>query len=118
MAMAGKTGTAQVRVYSAEERKRGMLKNASLPWKMRDHGLFIGFAPVVDPKYAIVCVVEHGSDGHPQVVAAHDIMLFCQQRDPARLPAAWPVNSAAAFPPDPLRVSQGAVLPASYRAGG
>src|SRR5947207_5611 len=39
---AGKTGTAQVRVYSAEEHLRGMAKNASLEWKMRDHGLFIG----------------------------------------------------------------------------
>ena len=107
--MAGKTGTAQVRVYSQEEHLRGMTKNASLDWKLRDHGLFIGFAPVVDPKYAIVCIVEHGSDGHPQVQMARDILLFAQQRDPLedahRLsgdqpPAAPPPVQAA---PNPCR---------------
>ncbi len=25
---------------------------------------------------------------------ARDVLLFCQQRDPARMPAAWPVRSA------------------------
>ena len=43
-AMGGKTGTAQVRVISAEERVTGVRNNASLPWKLRDHGLFIAFA--------------------------------------------------------------------------
>ncbi|HWA69123.1 MAG TPA: penicillin-binding protein 2 [Rhizomicrobium sp.] len=92
--MAGKTGTAQVRVYSAEEHQRGMLKNAALQWKMRDHGMFIGFAPVIDPKYAIVCMVEHDAEGHPQVVAARDVMQLTLQRDPARMPAAYPVHAA------------------------
>ena len=44
--MAGKTGTAQVRAYTQEEHERGVTNNASLEWKLRDHGLFIGFAPV------------------------------------------------------------------------
>jgi penicillin-binding protein 2 len=94
---AGKTGTAQVRAYSKEEHQRGMAKNASLDWKMRDHGLFIGFGPVIDPKYAVVCVVEHGSDGHPQVVAARDVMQFTMQRDPLKLPPAYPVPSSASL---------------------
>ena len=115
--MAGKTGTAQVRVYSREEHARGITKDAHLDWKLRDHGLFIGFAPVDSPRYAIVSVVEHGAVGHPQVVAAHDIMLFCQQRDPARHPAAWPVTSAAAFQPEQSG-RQSAIIPASYKAGG
>ncbi|HEY0265389.1 MAG TPA: penicillin-binding protein 2 [Rhizomicrobium sp.] len=98
--MAGKTGTAQVRAYSAEEHLRGMAKNATLDWKLRDHGLFIGFGPVADPKYAVACIVEHGSDGHPQVVAARDVMQFTLQRDPARLPTAYPpAGSADAAPP-------------------
>ena len=37
--MAGKTGTAQVRVYSNEEHARGMTKNSALDWKLRDHAL-------------------------------------------------------------------------------
>lgn len=97
--MAGKTGTAQVRVYSAEEHQHGMLKNANLEWKLRDHGLFIGFAPVSDPKYAVCCVVEHDAEGHPQVVAARDVMQFALQRDPLKLPTAYPpVSSADAEP--------------------
>jgi penicillin-binding protein 2 len=96
---AGKSGTAQVRVYSAEEHLRGMAKNASLEWKLRDNGMFIGFAPVSDPKYAVACIVEHGSDGHPQIVAARDVMEFALQRDPLKLPTAYPsVNSASAAP--------------------
>ena len=43
--MAGKTGTAQVRVFSREEYARGLTKNEHLEWKMRDHALFIGYAP-------------------------------------------------------------------------
>ena len=97
---AGKTGTAQVRVYSQEEHQRGMAKNATLDWKLRDHGLFIGFGPVAEPKYAVACVVEHGSDGHPQVVAARDVMQFTMQRDPSRMPDAYPaVNSASLAAP-------------------
>jgi penicillin-binding protein 2 len=111
--MAGKTGTAQVRVYSREEHARGITKDAHLDWKLRDHGLFIGFAPVENPRYAIVSVVEHGAVGHPQVVAAHDVMLFCQQRDPAARPAAWPVTSAAVSRPEGPG-PRGAIIPASY----
>ncbi|MBN9546743.1 MAG: penicillin-binding protein 2 [Alphaproteobacteria bacterium] len=44
--MAGKTGTAQVRAYSQEEHLRGVTKDSALDWKLRDHGLFIAFAPV------------------------------------------------------------------------
>jgi penicillin-binding protein 2 len=93
--MAGKTGTAQVRVYSREEHARGMTKNSSLDWKLRDHALFIGFAPVANPKYACVCIIEHGADTqHTHVQMARDIMLLCQKRDPAAQRAAWPVNAA------------------------
>ena len=92
--MAGKTGTAQVRAYSAEEHLRGITKNSQLAWKLRDHGVFIGFAPVSQPRYACACIVEHGSDGHPQVLMARDILLFTQKRDPLKLPTAYPVKAA------------------------
>ena len=48
--MAGKTGTAQVRAYTEEQHGSGVTKNAALDWKLRDHGLFIGFAPVAKPQ--------------------------------------------------------------------
>ncbi len=63
IAMAGKTGTAQVRRITLAERRRGVRRNESLPWHLRDHALFIAFAPVDAPRYAIAVVVEHGASG-------------------------------------------------------
>jgi penicillin-binding protein 2 len=98
LAMAGKTGTAQVRVISKEERSGGVRSNESLPWHLRDHGLFIGFAPVVKPRYACAVVIEHGGiNAHPQVQLARDALLLAQKRDIIGRPAAYPLNSAAAL---------------------
>ena len=97
--MAGKTGTSQVRRISAEERATGVKKNESLPWNLRDHALFIAYAPVDRPRYACVVVIEHGAVGaHPQVQMARDILLFAQQRDPVKMPTAYPVHAAEARP--------------------
>jgi penicillin-binding protein 2 len=68
MLMAGKTGTAQVRNISTAERDSGVVSNDALPWKQRDHALFVGFAPFDAPRYAVAVVVEHGGGG--SVVAA------------------------------------------------
>lgn len=93
--MAGKTGTAQVRVITREERLRGVAKNENLPWKLRDHALYVAYAPVTKPRYACAVIVEHGAvAAHPQVQMARDILLFAQQRDIANLPAAYPSTSA------------------------
>ena len=100
--MAGKTGTAQVRVITKQERQGGVRKNGSLPWQLRDHGLFIAFAPVAAPRYACACIVEHHSDGHPQVQIAHDVLLFAQKRDPLGMRTAYPTNAAMVEPPAPL----------------
>jgi len=87
MTMGGKTGTAQVHHYSEAEREHGHLTGASVPWKQRDHALFIGFAPVNAPRYACAVVVEHGgaSGGEGGAVAApiaRDVLLEAQKRDP------------------------------------
>ncbi|RZF65906.1 penicillin-binding protein 2 [Sphingomonas populi] len=86
VALAGKTGTAQVRRISMAERAGGVLKNASLPFKLRDHALFIGFAPADKPRYATAVVLEHG--GHtvrnldtPGI--GRDIMTYMFDRDKA-----------------------------------
>jgi penicillin-binding protein 2 len=63
MLMAGKTGTAQVRNISTAERDSGVVSNDNLPWKQRDHALFVGFAPADAPRYAVAVVVEHGGGG-------------------------------------------------------
>ena len=61
--MAGKTGTGQVRGISAAERASGVVKNRDLPWKYRDHSLFVGYAPYQAPRFAAACIVEHGQSG-------------------------------------------------------
>jgi penicillin-binding protein 2 len=82
--MAGKTGTAQVRRLTAELRGRSA---DSIPWKFRDHALFVAFAPVIEPRYAIAVVVEHGGGGSKTAAPiAKDIMTLVGQRDPARKP--------------------------------
>ena len=63
MEMAGKTGTSQVRRITAAERERGILKNEDLPWRRRDHALFVAYAPLDDPRFACSVVVEHGGGG-------------------------------------------------------
>lgn len=61
--MAGKTGTGQVRGISASERRSRLRKNNELPWKLRDHSIFTGYAPYNAPRFAVGCVVEHGGSG-------------------------------------------------------
>lgn len=57
--MGGKTGTGQVRGISVAERRSGVLKNRELPWKLRDHKVFVGFAPYAEPRFAAAVYVEH-----------------------------------------------------------
>lgn len=76
MAMAGKTGTSQVRRITAAERARGVIKNKDLPWERRDHALFVGFAPYDNPRYAVSVIVEHGGGGSTAAApVARDIMM-------------------------------------------
>jgi len=67
--MAGKTGTSQVR--------SAVVDNHSVPWEQRDHALFVCYAPVDNPKYAVSLIVEHGGGGSSAAAPiARDILLF------------------------------------------
>ena len=59
---AGKTGSSQIKKFT-EEQREAEVKQENIPYKSRDHALFIAYAPVSDPKYAISVVVEHGGTG-------------------------------------------------------
>lgn len=85
MEMGGKTGTAQVRRISRRERLSGVVKNEDLPWRRRDHALFVAFGPIEQPRYAICVVIEHGGGGS-RVAApiARDVMVMALERDAAR----------------------------------
>ena len=74
--MGGKSGTSQVRNISASERETGVVANNDLPWKQRDHALFVCFAPLDAPRYAVAVVVEHGGGGSSVAAPiARDAML-------------------------------------------
>tara|TARA_B100001559_G_scaffold317124_1_gene321760 strand:- start:348 stop:2165 length:1818 start_codon:yes stop_codon:yes gene_type:complete len=59
---AGKTGTAQVKKITEEERELD-LKTFEIPYEQRDHALYIAFGPYKNPRYALSIVVEHGGNG-------------------------------------------------------
>ncbi|MDF1749711.1 MAG: penicillin-binding protein 2 [Alphaproteobacteria bacterium] len=61
--MGGKTGTSQVRRISQAERDAGIRSGEDIAWRLRDHALFVGFAPVHEPRYAVSVVVEHAEGG-------------------------------------------------------
>lgn len=76
MAMAGKTGTSQVRRITEAERRTGVFRNEDLPWNRRDHALFVAFAPFDAPRYAIATIVEHGGGGSTAAAPiAQDVMI-------------------------------------------
>jgi penicillin-binding protein 2 len=73
--MAGKTGTAQVYKLISRGRQGA--------WNLRDHALFIAFAPADKPRYAIGCIIEHGGFGASAAAPiVRDTMtyLFDQQK--------------------------------------
>ncbi len=107
MEMGGKSGTSQFRQITAAEREKGIKKGEQLPWKDREHALFIAFAPVGNPRYACAVFVEHGIAGSKYAAPiARDVLRECQKRDPARrYPAdgvAVPDSPAAAVPGAPV----------------
>ncbi len=70
-AYAGKTGTAQVYGLGSEEE----YVQENVAPELRDHALFLGFAPQHDPAIAVGVVVEHGgSGGHTAAPIARQVL--------------------------------------------
>ena len=85
--LSGKTGTAQVRRITRAERATGVLSNAELEWRLRDHALFVSYAPADNPRYVCVVVVDHGGGGSAVAAPiARDIMKETLRRDPMNRP--------------------------------
>ena len=89
MQMAGKTGTAQVHEYTLAEHDRSRIAHVEgdLPWKLKNHAWFVGYAPEDNPRYVCAVLVEHAGQFGSQAAGpvAHDLLLLTQQRDPARI---------------------------------
>ena len=59
---AGKTGTAQIKKITEEQRKLD-LKTSEIPYEERDHALYVAYGPYKNPRYAVSIIVEHGGSG-------------------------------------------------------
>ena len=76
--MGGKTGTAQVRRLSSGN------GGAGVPWKYRDHGLFVCFAPTDKPRYAASVVIDHGMGGSRAAApVAKDVLTYLFDKNKA-----------------------------------
>jgi penicillin-binding protein 2 len=84
--MAGKTGTSQVRGHGRRRRR-----NSSLEWKFRDHALFVAYAPVKNPRFALAVIIEHGGSGGKKAAPlARNIMQTLLLHDAAKSAAPAP----------------------------
>jgi penicillin-binding protein 2 len=95
MAMAAKTGSAQVRRITQRERDT-KIKEDQIPWKDRDNALFVAFAPVSAPRFAIGICIEHGMHGGSAAgPVGRDLLIAAQLRaaDPkAPIPGLAPLQ--------------------------
>ncbi|MCY4287729.1 MAG: penicillin-binding protein 2 [Aestuariivita sp.] len=95
--MAGKTGTSQIRNISADERLNGVRKSEDLPWELRDHALFVSYAPADSPKIAVAVIVEHGGSGSSAAAPiARDITLQALHDGPPPL-SVYPAEDRSAI---------------------
>jgi penicillin-binding protein 2 len=95
--MAGKTGTAQVRQYAAGASR----SNQGIAWRLKDHNLFIAFAPYDAPRYALSVIIEHGGQFGSSAAAprAREVMRVALLKDPeirARIERPLPLPDAPA----------------------
>lgn len=76
--IAGKTGTAQV--VALKKREKDIKK---IPYKLRDHGWFVGYAPYDNPKIVVAVLVEHGGFGSASAapVAKKVIKAYLEKKD-------------------------------------
>jgi penicillin-binding protein 2 len=106
--MAGKTGTAQVMGFSADQI---YAKCESRPIHMRHHGWFVAFAPADNPEITIAALAEHachGSTGAAPIV--RDIVLaYFQKYHPEIIEAAMKAKPGAVAKPksDAVQTTEG-----------
>ncbi len=81
---AGKTGSSQVKRFTERQRELEV-KQEDIVYKDRDHALFVAYAPITDPKYAISVVVEHGGSGSKSAAPiAKKVIKRVLERDESR----------------------------------
>jgi penicillin-binding protein 2 len=70
----GKTGSSQVRRITEQQRKER--KTTSDEYLEKEHAVFVGYAPVSEPRIAVCVLIEHGGSGaRTAAPMARDILL-------------------------------------------
>jgi penicillin-binding protein 2 len=78
--MGGKTGSTQVQRITKRDREQGLANSSNRPWHTREHALFVGYAPLKDPRFVTSVLVEHGGSGAKAAAPiARDILLMAQK---------------------------------------
>lgn len=108
--IAGKTGTSQVKSIPQGER----YDEKTTPERLRDHALFVAFAPAENPAVAVAVVVENGGSGSSAAAPiARKVMDQVILTSVARGPPAGTVDGrigdtvTACVPPSPLTLPAG-----------
>ena len=92
-------------VGQSGERLPGVLNTQDIAWLRRDHAVFMAYAPVKDPRYAVSVLVEHGGSGSKVAAPiARDVLLEAQTRRSAEWRPEGPPNIQAAGK-DPVGVA-------------
>jgi penicillin-binding protein 2 len=108
---AGKTGTAQV--YSLRGAK---YRASAIDERLRDHALFMAFAPAVNPKIAIAVIVENaGWGGSVAAPVARKVFDAWLARDAKKLVAPAPAPAPAPASAAAVSTIPGNVVPAANR---
>lgn len=117
--VAGKTGTAQV-VRLKEDRNKD---EASIPYRFRDHALFVAYAPAEDPRIAVAVVVEHGMHGGSAAAPVARAILASYFGIPTPAPqviaeGALPASAPPGSPAPAVPAAPGEPAPAAPAPGG
>src|SRR5210317_290035 len=78
----GKTGTSQVVRIKEEDREDDLYKTKETEDRFKDHSVFVGYAPIKDPKYIASVIIENGGSGSAVAAPiAHKVLNFAYQEN-------------------------------------
>jgi penicillin-binding protein 2 len=78
----GKTGTSQVVRIKEEDREDDLYKTKEIEERFKDHSVFVGYAPIDEPKYIASVIIENGGSGSAVAAPiAHKVLNFAYQEN-------------------------------------
>ena len=78
----GKTGTSQVVRIKEEDREDDLYKTKEIEDRFKDHSVFVGYAPIEEPKYIVSVIIENGGSGSAVAAPiAHKVLNFAYQEN-------------------------------------